>query len=419
MKWNATSVTAICIVMGLGGYMLGKITGDPKMSPEEELLIERSNSIPSKGISRETSASDGEHANRRPNRATPSRGASGFDQKLVRMEEIVRGENALDRGRAMLEWIDSLSAEEFESAVDRFRSLGLTEARMGEYAMLLTAWAEVDPVGALAYTTKHTSSGMATNTVLSAWANRDPEAAIAWARSNHQGDEANPYMAGIIRGMAETNPVRATALLQELPFSSERAEALRAMIPHVLKQGSEAAKQWIAELKDDRLRDGAVSRFAEELAKQDPAGTATWLLANMGEASSRSVDDVFREWARQDSNAALGYFSSLPQGEARSNALRGLVIADARNNPQAAAELMNRYPDDITDRTAQHFVWYSFEKAPDVAVKQIAWIKDEGSRNRMYQRALGVWIERDAVAAQRWISSANLPDAVIQGLNDR
>jgi hypothetical protein len=188
------------------------------------------------------------------------------------------------------------------------------------------------------------------------------------------------------------------------------------MIPHVLKQGSEAAKKWIAELKDDRLRDGAISRFAEELAKQDPAGTASWLLANLGDASSRSVDDVFREWTRKDSSAALGYFEKLPQGEARSNALRGLVIADAGTNPQAAAELMNRYPDDITDRTAQHFIWRSFDKAPDVAVKQIGLIQDERSRNRMYERTLGAWMERDATAAQQWINSANLPQSVLDAV---
>lgn len=420
MKWNATSVSATCIIIGLGGFMLGKITSDSSVRTEEELLIERSNSVSSNRISQSSSGEGREQTTRRPNRPTPSRGESSFDDKLVKMEEIVRGENALDRGRAMLEWIDSLSPEEFESAVDRFRSLGLTEARMGEYAMLLTAWAQVDPVGALAYTTEKTGGGMATNTVLSAWANRDPEAAIAWAKSNHQGDEANPYMAGIIRGIAEMNPGRATDLLQELPFSGERAEALSAMIPHVLKQGSEAAKKWIAELKDDRLRDGAISRFAEELAKQDPAGTASWLLANLGDASSRSVDDVFREWARKDSSAAMGYFQDLPQGEARSNALRGLVIADARNNPEAAAELMNRYPNDITDRTAQHFVWHTFDKAPDVAVKQIGLIQDERSRNRMYERALGAWMERDSAAAQQWINSANLPqsvvDAVIPGI---
>jgi len=419
MKWNAITVSATCIIIGLGGFMLGKLTSSKAELSEQDRLLESSERlIQQRSISGGIDSRARENANR-PNRPTQQRGETSFDQKLVNMEEIVRGENALDRGRAMLEWIDSLAAEEFEAAVDRFRSLGLTEARMGEYAMLLTAWAEVDPTSALAYTTKNTTSGMATGTVLSAWVSRDPEAAIAWAKSNHEGDEANPYMVGIIRGLVGSDPVRATALLQEIPFSEERGEALQAMMPHLLQLGAESAKKWISELSDERLRDGAVARFAEELAKQDPAGTASWLIQNLSDTSVRSMDEVFREWAKADPTAALANFEGLPEGEARSRALRGIVMVDARNNPQAAADLMNRFPADITDRTVQHFIWNSFENAPEVAANQIGSIQDERSRNRMYERALSGWLERDQVAAQKWIDSANLPASVIEVLGQR
>ncbi len=399
--------------------MLGKLTsGKAELSEESRLPNGSERLVQQRSVNAGSDTRTRETANR-PNRPTQNRGDTSSDQKLVKMEEIVRGENALDRGRAMLEWIDSLAPEEFEAAVDRFRSLGLTEARMGEYAMLLTAWAEVDPTSALAYTTKNTTSGMATGTVLSAWVSRDPEAAIAWAKSNHEGDEANPYMVGIIRGLAGSDPARATALLQEIPFSEERGEALQAMMPHLLQLGAESAKKWISELSDERLRDGAVARFAEELAKQDPAGTASWLMQNLSDTSVRSMDEVFREWAKADPAAALANFEGLPEGEARSRALRGIVMFDARNNPQAAADLMNRFPADITDRTVQHFIWNSFEKAPDVAANQIALIQDENSRNRMYERALPNWLERDQVAAQKWIDAANLPASVIESLGKR
>jgi hypothetical protein len=79
--------------------------------------------------------------------------------------------------------------------------------------MLLTAWAEVDPMAAIAYTTENTRGGMATGTVLAAWASRDPESAIAWAEAKHEGDEANPYMVGIIRSLAATNPARIPEIL--------------------------------------------------------------------------------------------------------------------------------------------------------------------------------------------------------------
>ncbi|MFN5739043.1 MAG: hypothetical protein ACK47H_10730 [Akkermansiaceae bacterium] len=414
MKWNAISVSAACIFIGLGGVILGKITsGKTELSEQDRLLEASERLIQQRSVDGGTDFRARETT--RPNRPSQELSGSNIDRKLANMEEIVRGENALTRGRAMLNWIDSLAPQEFEAAVDRFRSLGLTEARMGEYAMLLTAWSEVDPSSALAYTTENTN-GMATGTVLSAWASRDPESAIAWAKSNHQGEDANPYMAGIIRGIVSSDPIRATALLQELPFSVVRAEALDAMTPYLLKIGADAAKKWVAELSDERLRGGATSRLAEALAKQDPAGTASWLLENINERTVTSVDDVFREWAKEDPAGALANFESLPEGEARSRALRGIVTQDARNNPQAAADLMNRFPKDITDRTVQHFIWNSYEKAPDVAANQIGLIQDERSRNRMYERALSSWLDRDKAAAKNWISSANLPASVIEAL---
>jgi hypothetical protein len=420
MKWNATSVSAACLAVGLGGFVAGKLTGGSSGSGETEQLLERAQQVSSE----RTSSARGDNPSRSANtsrtpRSSSGRPAAGIEDRLAKMEEIVRGENALDRSRAMLAWIDSLSPSEFEAAVAHFRSLGITDNRLGEYAMLLTAWAEVDPMAALAYTTANTRGGMATGTVLSAWASRDPESAIAWAEAKHEGDEANPYMVGIIRSLAATNPTRATELLQALPFSGERGEALRAMMPHLLKQGPEAAKSWIAGLSDERLRDGATARFAEEMAKADPAGTASWLLANLSEASTRSVDEVFEEWAKTDKNAALASFSNLPEGAARTRALRGLVTVEAREDPQAAAALMNRNATDVDDRMVFHFVWNSFDKAPDVAANQIGMIEDERDRNRMYGRALGAWLDRDANAAQAWINSAKLPEPVLRSLANR
>lgn len=421
MKWNATSVSAACLAVGIGGFVAGKLTGGSAGSSEADELLERAQQVSSdrtSSSSRDGGSSRRDSASRSP-RVGGERSATTMDERLDKLEQIVRGENALDRSRSMLAWIDSLAPSEFEAAVAKFRGLGITEARMGEYAMLLTAWAEVDPMAALAYTTKNTTSGMATGTVLAAWTSRDPESAIAWAESNHEGEEANPYMVGIIRSLAATNPTRATELLQGLPFSSERGAALQAMIPHLLKQGPEAAKSWIAGLTDERLRDGATARFAEQMAKTDPANTASWLLANLGEASTRSVDEVFVEFAKQDKGAAMSAFAQLPEGDARTRALRGLVTVEAQTDPVAAAKMMNTSPADVDDRMVYHFIWNSFDKAPSVAANQIAQIKDEENRNRMYQRALGSWLENDQAAAQNWINSANLPENVLKSLAKR
>lgn len=352
----------------------------------------------------------------RPERA--ARAAAGSStERLARLEGIIRGENPLDRNRALLAFIDQLGPGDFEAAVAQFRSLGITDSRFGEYALLLSAWAKADPLAALAYAKANTGNRFATSTILASWASTDPEAAIRWAEGNHTGDGANPYLAGIIRSIAGADPVRATQLLTGMPRSQERGEALDAMLPHLLTQGAEAARGWISDLKDESLRDGAMMRAAEQIATTDPAGTAAWLVANPGQASQRRMDDVYSVWAGQDAQAALSSLAALPSGENRSNALRGVVSSVAISDPKSALSMMNRFPNDVTDQVVQQFVWHSFRSDPSVAVNQIARIADEGERNQMYSRTMGSWLARDAAAATAWMRANPLPAAVQEQLN--
>jgi hypothetical protein len=274
--------------------------------------------------------------------------------------------------------------------------------------MLLTAWAELDPMAALAYTTENTRGGMATDTVLTAWASRDPESAILWAKANHKGDGANPYMVGIIRSIAAQNMERATELLVDMPFSSERASALRSMLPHLLKQGTEVAESWVNALSDPRLKDGARARLAEYLAKNDPAYASALLLESPGEASTRSLDIVYREWTKSDPKAAEASLEKIPKGPARTSILRGMLPSLTQGNPQAGVDLMDRYPDEVDDRMVLHFAWNAFDKDPSLALTQAGRIKDQDLSKRMLNRGLSAWRERDAQAAQAW-EEKNLP----------
>jgi hypothetical protein len=328
------------------------------------------------------------------------------------LENIMRGENPLDRNRALLAFIDQLAPEDFQEAVEQFRSLGITDSRFGEYAMLLSAWAKNDPMAALAYAREKTRGNFATHTILTTWASIDPQSAIRWAESNHTGDEANPYMAGVIRGIASSDPELATSLLTGMPRSPERGEALDAVLPYLLAKGNEAARSWIENIKDDALRNGAMMRVAERFAATDPAGTAAWLMANPSEAAQRRMDDVYETWARNDERAAMASLESLPAGDNRSNALRGIISSMAGNDPMKAVSIMDRYPSDINDRVVGDFVWSSYRSNPTIAVNQISRMTHTGYRDHLYRRTLGNWMERDQAAASAWMNSNTVPDTV-------
>ena len=412
MKLTRTTALAAFVLMGMGGFLAGRLSFSGASSSTTDATGANDKPQPVRSSSRESSSSS-ENSRKASTTWRSEHGEKATAQsRTTRLESIVRGENSLDRNRALLAFIDQLAPGDFQEAVAHFRSLGITDARMGEYSLLLTAWAETDPTAALAYSMENTTSGFATQTVLSAWANNDTDAAVSWAQANHDGDGPNPYMPGIIRGIAASDPTQATALLSSMPRSVERAQGLDSIMPHLLHKGVEATRAWIAALTDDSLRNGAMLRSAETLANTDPAGTVSWLLANPCEATQQQMDNVYSSWAKQDQQAAMASFSSLPAGENRSNALRGVVASVASKDPIAAVALMNRYPSDVTDPMVQNVVWQSFGSDPATAASQIFRISDERDREQMYRRTLGAWSDRDPSAAQAWMQSNPVPDSV-------
>lgn len=407
MKLTPVTALAALVLIGVGGFMAGRVSSPTSSEKDQaspaETRSTRSAARNSSGNGTETTSSS--------RGARPERDAKLSSQdRLARLESLMRGENPLERNRALLAYIDQLGTGDFEGAVAHFRSLGLTDERLGEYSLLLTAWAQADPLSALAYAKENTSNDFAAGTILTSWASTDPEAAIRWAKANHEGDGANPYMPGIIRGIAESDPARATELLTAMPKSVERGKALDFILPHLLQQGADATRAWIAAITDDSLRNGAMMRSAEKLAATDPAGTVAWLLANPGEATRRRIDDIYSAWSKKDEQAAWNSFNTLPAGEARSNALRGMITSAAVQDPKAAFSLMDRYPADVNDRLVQNFVWHSFGNDPATAVAAIARIGDEKQRDQMYRRTLDAWQKEDPASAEAWLRKN--PDAL-------
>ncbi|MEO5914659.1 MAG: hypothetical protein ABIS50_10530 [Luteolibacter sp.] len=408
MKLKPVTALAALFLIGAGGFMAGRVSSSNSAAVEHGPGETKSSRTSSSSLSLETGVGTKKSSQTR----AESKHQESSKDRLARLESIVRGENPLDRNRALLAYIDQLGPGDFEEAVASFRELGITDSRMGEYSLLLTAWAQADPTSALAYAKENTRNGFAQDTILTTWATTDPDAAIRWAQANFEGDGPNPYLPGIIRGLSGTDPTKATELLASMPRSEERGKGLDFMLPHLLQQGTAATQAWITGISDEALRNGAMMRVADKLAENDPAGTAAWLIANPGEASQRRMDDVYGVWASKDSQAALSSFSSLPAGDDRSNALRGVVSSVAAENPKTAVSLLDRFPNDVNDRVVQDVVWHSFGSDPALAATQIARITDQGQRDQMYQRTLSAWMDRDPTSAQAWISTNPIPESV-------
>jgi hypothetical protein len=190
---------------------------------------------------------------------------------------IIGNQDPLQRTSAWIAYVQSLSADEFPDAVAAFRAIGITEQRMSEYEMLMSAWAKTDPLAGLNFITEATSAPFAPQTILATWSATDPDAALGWAEQNHRSDNPNPYLLGVIRGIADHDLTRAAEIAATIPQSRERYQAVEALMPSLFKDGPEAAKHWAESLTDPQFKAGAIQLMARKLAQTDPEGTASWL----------------------------------------------------------------------------------------------------------------------------------------------
>ncbi|MBB5352982.1 hypothetical protein HNR46_003232 [Haloferula luteola] len=417
MKPNAPWIASVVVAGGVA-FFAGRATSpsSPAQGAEQgsaagTLESSRSGRLDSSGLA------GGTDSKRSDRGATDD--PETWDVLTDEMDRIIRNGDPLARVQAWLDFVNTLDRDQFENVVAQFREKGFTRENMAEYEMLLTAWAKVDPITALNYATANIENPYARNTILSTWATSDPQGAIAWARASHEGDGVNPFMVGVIRGIASNDPTLASQLMAEMPYSRERGEALASILPHMLSQGTDVAKAWVETIGDERLRDGAVRRLADEMMRSNPSEAAQWLADHPGNESGRGIDDALTAWANTNRDEAVRFYETLPTGEMRSNALRGLTNQLASEDPAAAAQFLDQHAADADDRVYQQFVWNSFRSAPELSANYISRMTDARQQDRMYRRMLEGWMRRDFNAATQWMTSNDLPSGVVDHMNER
>ncbi len=353
-------------------------------------------------------------------RGGSSRDRTGSDSAsdASRITTIMSDDNPVARAEALIELINRLGANDFEQTVSDFRELGITRERMSEYAMLLHAWAKIDPLAALDYAKENTGTPFARQTILASWAADNPEAALDWANKNHEGEGANPWLVGVIRGIVASNPTRATEIMAMLPYSRERGTALESIAPHIARQGTEKATAWLESISDERLRAGGAAYIADIMANSDPAAAADWVMnLKDPDAISRAAGEVAGTWADSDLNAAVAWTDSLPEG-AKTRAAREVIARYASEDAERAASWMGTMSDQPEyERIVTSYIWHSARNNPELSLAQVPNITDERSRNRYYERIVGGWHQRDADAAKRWVEQqSNISDSMKERL---
>ena len=396
-------------------FFIGRTNSDaPSNSTPANNSTLVSSSGPSRTISRDTTTSS-KSSNRSGRKLT---GSGTPDELQLSVDDLLAITDPISRTQGFLELVENLSPDQFLSVVDYYRSFGVDDQQFGEYGILLTAWAKVDPLQALTYASEKTRGSFARQTILASWAKDDPESAISWAKGNFEEgkdtrDPANPWLVGVIKGIASQDMPRATQLLEELPYSRGRSEALDSIFDSLNREGTEATKEWISRLSDEQLQAGAASRLADKMAESNPKEAIEWAVSVSKEALKNSADDIVEKWAASDLKEAQAWVDSQPT-EIASSAAPELIdaIIDQSGVVAASAWLSQHEGDPAFDRTVQTLVWNSMRETPELGFDWIMKMTNERERARTAHRTIGDWARRDMEGAYDYVQNNPVPEGI-------
>ncbi|MDB4353687.1 hypothetical protein N9Z02_00115 [Akkermansiaceae bacterium] len=394
-------------------YYLGSASSSPLSNQTKpDMGLPKQNRVSSRSLTGNSSSSE---TGRVATRLNPKNWSAEADL-AAEIVELAKLNDPIARAQGMLSLVDKISPEQFTEIVAAFRALGMTRERMSEYAILLTAWAKVDPVSALDYATKNTGTSFARQTILASWVQTQPEAAIAWAQNNFDetknSQEANPWIVGIIKGIASQDISRASQLLQDLPYSQGRGEALDAVLGELTNQGSEKAKNWISDLTDERLQAGAAARLATNLAGEEPEQALEWASSISEESLLRASPEIIGNWAVDAPDLAKNWIGSQTE-EIQAVAARGLMSAIASKDPaDASAWLSQHEGNPAFDDAIQSFVYGTIQKESELSASWIIKMTDARKKEGLFHRVLGGWMREDSPGAMNFIQNNDVPDSI-------
>ncbi|MDG1139488.1 MAG: hypothetical protein P8N49_08220, partial [Opitutales bacterium] len=212
---------------------------------------------------------------------------------------IMKGSGILERMGSYLDALRSMDKSNVQDVVGAFEALPAGYGRHLEMKLLMRSWSAIDPEAALRYASEKldekSEKRFGISEALAGWATQDPEAALAWAESSNvsQSPENNPYIVGVIKGVAEKDLQEADRLLWNLPPGNAKWQSSTFLAQEYSKKSAQEAIAWANQFPDDdpRLRETILGQVGARIARKDIAGAAQWVKSLPSDGASQRVMD--------------------------------------------------------------------------------------------------------------------------------
>ena len=199
----------------------------------------------------------------------------------------------VQRVRRMIIATGDLTAEEIPAALALAMRPGTDKEEKGILRLaVLARWAELDPPAAAAYATQvpgaaDNMEGEILKTVVGEWGVRDPAAAADFV-ANLDDEKRGKAVAGLLAGVAASQPETALALLARFPEAAKDSASYLAIFGAWSDRDPRGAAARAAALPPGDFRARALAGVTERWAGRDPAAAYAWA-TQLGDPAEREA----------------------------------------------------------------------------------------------------------------------------------
>ena len=249
-----------------------------------------------------------------------------------------------------------------------------------EYHQLFMTWGAAAPQEAAANLdaiTNREARRDAIQGLAQSWGTSEPQAALKWAMSLTNRLERRHAVQRIMGTMDDLN--QGAAMLSGLDLKGrDRIEAANAFANKAIQLDLDGALQWMETLTP-RERSNVIASQLYSISQRAPERARQLFDENMSSRLRSVADNIARDLAKKDLQSAETWIDSLPSGNIKAQAMKGMINTLQETDPRAAAAYIDGVGIDANTR-------------------------------RMAGSVAQAWFDQDQQAALTWIEAMDNPE---------
>lgn len=330
------------------------------------------------------------------------------------MSELLAESDPIKMNQMMAELLGQLTPENAPVAMQALQgNVSRDPSQFYLSALFANAWGRIDGEKALDYMKDADGmlGRMGSASALSGWALDEPDQAMAWLESQEDTPQKMIYTAGLINGLAKSDPSSATEYLLSVPENNQmRSRYIDIIANEQMKKGIDEATRWADGLSDASLKGDAFTDLATRYTQQDPEQAGRWIEDRATEPWAQdAVREVADEWAELDPAAAVEWAGGLPE-QSQGDAMAAAFEEWTESDPTTASTYLAEMPDSPTkDHAIVGFTERLVREDPEAAMTWASTINNADLRTEALTDAGQAWYRQDQEAASAWLSTSDLP----------